>query len=771
VTLVRKAHPLALAALGYLLITLAYTWPLPRHILHGVAHDAGDPILNAWILWWNTKAIPLTTMWWNAPIFYPATGALAFSEHLLGESLISAPIIALSGNPLFGYNVALLASYVLCGIGAHLLAYTLTRRHDAAFVAGVAYAFAPYRLGQAPHIQVLSSYWAPMCLAALHRYDRVTGDRVTGDEVSPRRLTGGGWAALAAGAWLMQSLANGYYLFFFSVLLAAWFLWYAVGRWPLARLGRVLACFAAAGLVLLPLLLGYKRILTDTYGFSRSLAEIQLFSADVASLLHATGDLLLWGWLHVLPRPEGELFPGPTIVALAIFAVAATRPLSSSPEPGRTRWWLRRLFAVLCVLLIVGALLPIYYGTWRLTIGGVRLISIARADKPLTLGLVAGLAWMATLPRVVRAARRRSALLFYALAAAAMWVFALGPDPAVMEHHAIYQAPYGWLMRLPAFNGLRVPARFWMMTLLCLSPLAALAVQKLEGRVRRAVVVVAVMGLALDGWPRVFTVLAEPERRPTPAGVTARLDLPMTTDTDALALYQQTFDGVPLYNGFSGYVAPHWYAMRELLDAHDPRILEAMTATGALGVVIDHAADADGAYRKFVLAFPGAVLQDTHAGWSSYRLPAGRAGGAVPDAEGAPVPIKSLDAFPSPPHTPRALDGNLHSRWSGGVQRAAADFTIELAEPGFVRQLVTDLGEYWTDFPVRLRVDVSGDGAQWSTVFLGGSELQAYYGALRHPQRIPIVLPISRDKVRFIRLTQLGWGTHDWSIAEVRVLR
>ena len=79
VTRVRYAPPLALAALGYLVITIAYTWPLPRHILHGVAHDAGDPILNAWILWWTTKAVPLTAAWWNAPIFYPAPGALAFS--------------------------------------------------------------------------------------------------------------------------------------------------------------------------------------------------------------------------------------------------------------------------------------------------------------------------------------------------------------------------------------------------------------------------------------------------------------------------------------------------------------------------------------------------------------------------------------------------------------------------------------------------------------------------------------------------------------------
>ena len=466
-TAVRKTSPLVLATLGYVALTVAYTWPLPRHVLHGVAHDAGDPILNAWILWWSTKAVPLTSAWWNAPIFYPAPGTFAFSEHLLGEAPLAWPIIAITGNALFGYNVALLASYVLCGLGAHFLAYTLTRRHDAAFVAGVAYAFAPYRLAQVPHIQVLSSYWAPVCLAALHRYDRESALK---------------WAAIAAAAWLMQSLANGYFLFFLSVLLVGWVLWYGVGRWSIAKLARLAACFVPAALVLVPVLLGYRRILTETYGFTRPLVEIQHFSADIAGLLSASEELLLWSWVQVVQRPEGQLFPGPVLVLLVAFVVLAARPWASSFEATRTRSWLRLTFALLFALFIVASILPGIYGTWRVTIGGVRLLSIARADKPFTMAIFMGLAVLGTLPRVVDAARRRSALLFYALAALAMWAFALGPDPTFINHRAIYQAPYGWLMRLSVFSGLRVPARFWMMALVCLSALSGLAV----GRFRRS---------------------------------------------------------------------------------------------------------------------------------------------------------------------------------------------------------------------------------------------------------------------------------------------
>src|SRR3954469_79371 len=151
----------AWAALAYLLLTLAYTWPLAARVSTGVAHDLGDPVLNAWILWWSTKAVPLTAAWWNAPIFYPAPGTLAFSEHLVGLAPLTAPLIALSGSPLFGYNVALLASYVLCALSAYFLAFTLTRSHDASFVAGLAFAFAPYRLGRRPHPPGRGPSWWP----------------------------------------------------------------------------------------------------------------------------------------------------------------------------------------------------------------------------------------------------------------------------------------------------------------------------------------------------------------------------------------------------------------------------------------------------------------------------------------------------------------------------------------------------------------------------------------------------------------------------------
>jgi F5/8 type C domain-containing protein len=747
-------RPVLLASAAYLLLTLAYTWPLPLRLTASIPHDPGDPLLNAWIMWWTTQAVPLTARWWNAPIFYPAAGALAFSEHLLGLAPIAAPLIAISREPLLGYNVTLLSTFVLSALGAHFLAYTLTRRHDVAFVAGAAYAFAPYRLAQLPHVQVLASYWTPVCLAALHRY---------GENGRAR------WGALAAGGWLMQALCCGYYFFFLSTLLALWFLWFAAGRWSAARVLKLAGLWIAAALPLVPLLYGYQHILRDTYGFSRGLEEVGAFGADFAGLLHAPADSFVWGWLHVITRPESEIFPGLTMAILIVLAIRApgaitVRETPDAPGMRVLRW----TFAALFVALLVVTIVAMVHGPWRLSVAGLRLVSVARPDKPLMLAVLAAFGFLVTLPRMRSAVRGRSTLTFYLLAAFAMWFLALGPDPSLMTSRVLYQAPYGWLMRLPGFDGLRVPARFWMMTLVCLSAVAALGLDQLRGRARRPAIVLAAAGLLVDGWPGTFTLFPRPDVSAAPAGVSVRLNLPVTDDEDALSLYWQTHDGLPLENGFSGYAAPHYYAMREMLKAHDPRILAALATAGPVGVVIDRAADTDRAMQQFILSFPGVVTDQIRPAWSSYRIP-GRQSAAPPERSGQPLRIKALTAFPSQPHTVRAVDGDLTTRWSGGVQTGQADFTIELEQATYVRQVIIELGPFMTDYAKRLRVDVSSDGSSWETVFLGDTALEAYYGAVRHPREIPIVLPIERDRVRFIRLQQTGWGTHDWSIAEISV--
>ena len=74
-----------------------------------------DPLLIAGILQWNAIHVPFTDAWWQFPIFYPAADALAFSEHLLGVSLIATPLDWLTGNPVVAANLSRLLTFPLCG--------------------------------------------------------------------------------------------------------------------------------------------------------------------------------------------------------------------------------------------------------------------------------------------------------------------------------------------------------------------------------------------------------------------------------------------------------------------------------------------------------------------------------------------------------------------------------------------------------------------------------------------------------------------------------
>jgi len=752
----RGARTILAAFAAYTAAAVAYTWPLAAR-LDGVPHDRFDPLLTTWMLWRSgTQAIPLTAQWWNAPIFVPATGAFAFSEHLLGLTPIATPLTLLTGQPLVGHNVAFIATYMLGALGAHFLAWTITRRHDVSAIAAVAFAFAPYRLPQAPHIQVLASFWTPVCLGALHLYAQTWRAR---------------WIALAAAAWVLQGLCCGYFTLFLAVLVGLWMLWFAAGHWPWRRIGAAAAAFLAGALVLAPFLRGYQTILRDTYGFRRSIGEMHALSADVASLLSAGDDLLAWGWVHVFDRPEANLFPGITIVLLCALALRSARPFSAAAPAPRWIATLRRVLVPIAVIALAASALPMIYGSWQLTIGGLKLVSIARGDKPLSIAFTVLLVRVALLPGVRAAFGRRSIAGFYIAAAFITWIFTLGPDPTFMDHRFLYRAPYSWLMLLPGFDGLRVPARFWTMTLACLAVTGALAVHRLEGTARRVVVTLAIAGLLIDGWPRHFTVVDAPPRRPSPPDAALRLDLPVTDEIDAQALYQQMFDPKPLYNGFSGFVAPHYTAMKALLADGNPEILRLLASRGPLGIVIDHAADADGRQRAMVAAFPGSKVMRNERDWSAWLIPQGEAPAEPPDAGGTPVRIKAVSASAAMSPAERAIDGNLDTVWSGPKDTTGIVFTVELEDVSRVSQIVLDLGQYAPNFPARLRIDVSADGSRWDTASDGSAALQTYYAALRHPKQVPAVFPIGREAVRFIRLEQTAVSERDWSIAELRVLR
>src|SRR5204863_7893157 len=69
-----RAIPIVTATIALVVLTCAYTWPLLLTARSSIHDDSNDPLLVTWMLWWSTRAVPLTAQWWNGPAVFPATG-------------------------------------------------------------------------------------------------------------------------------------------------------------------------------------------------------------------------------------------------------------------------------------------------------------------------------------------------------------------------------------------------------------------------------------------------------------------------------------------------------------------------------------------------------------------------------------------------------------------------------------------------------------------------------------------------------------------------
>ena len=750
--------------LVYVGMTLAWAHFMRGSLTTSFPHDSGDPLLNSWILWWNAARVPFSAAWWNAPAFYPATGVAAFTESLVGFAPLTNPVIWISGNSVLAHNLALLASFPLAGFCAYLLCYEITRDRAAAFVGGIAFAFAPYRVAQIPHLQVLQSCWLPLVLFALHRYLATAQTR---------------WLALFGAAWILNAWTNGYYLLFLAVLLAGWLTWFVIapGRWR--DLVRIVSAAGIASVPLAVVLWKYQSI-HARYGFARDFEEIRGFSADIAALVNGSSQLTLWGWVRRFPHPEGELFPGVALVVLIIvglFVVLASVPSAPSAEH---RW--RRVLragAVVAGLVSIGVLIVMaIVGPGRWEVAGLQ-VSIRSAMRP-AIGATLAIAVLVILRFGTVRRDRVSAAVFYIAAAPVVWLFTLGPDPTLFGERVLpagwsWAAPYSWLLGLPGFDSLRVPARFWMLVVLCLSVVASFAFSRLASRASRwrpALLVLVAAALVADGWASGMPVV--PARRvwncapPALQGEALAL-LPVGeegVDLTAMDLAMQW--GLPSVNGYSGYFAPHYETVVYGLALHDPGTLDDLAGERGVFVAVP---TAEVFRRDFVAAHPRAVRVTTCGGLEVFRVAGQSARSNVAEPlVGRPAPIAAITAQVGEGMLANALDGDRTTRWHSGPQDEPRWLQADLGEPREIAGVVLEGGRFSLDFPRHLTVSVSTDGASWDVVWSGPTHRRVFGATLADPRRAPLYVAFPARRARYVKLQQSGRDREYWSVAELVIL-
>lgn len=668
-------RPALAAALAYVVLTAVSGWQVLRGLSSSLANDATDSLLNAAILAWNASRLPLTEAWWQFPAFAPATDTLTFSEILLGVSVIAAPLQWLTGNALTAYNATVLLSYPACALAMYALVFRLTRHAGAAFLAGLAFGFAPYRAGHLWHVQMLVVCWAPLALLGLHGYL----------DTGRRR-----WLACAGAAWLLQATANLYLLVYFSILIGFWVLWFVVTRRRWRQLLAIASALAVAAIPLVPIVLRFIEA-HGRYGLSRTPEAISFHSADIAAPLCAAPNLALWSAARIGCGPEGELFIG------------LTMPL-------------------LCV---------------------------------------AGL--------VVAFRRRASIALFYLFAAAAAWTLTWGPTPRLMGVELLPQGPFAWLMSLPGVDGLRVPARFWMVSILCLSVAMGIIVAELLSRRSRlaasVIVAAAAIGLTADGWAPITAVSAPAVFESSRLRGLTVMELPVgDLGRDAAAEFRAVTGGWRAVNGYSGYEPPHYAAMRAASRDEDPAVFASFRSSGDLNVLVP-----DNAPRlRALVERQGATLIEHGAGFAHYRLTQHPA--PVPVVLGERRSIASVSASCMLELLGATTDGDPRTRWQCGPQVADQHVIIDFGTVATVGAVIPALGAFATDFPRRLIVETSVDGSTWMGAWDGPVLAETIAAGLTDPPRVPVTVAFERRAARFVRLRQTGRDpTWYWSIAELEV--
>ena len=363
---------ISLVALAGLLLAMLTSWPLILHMSSRIAPDLGDPVRTAWEIAWVGHAMlhnPLHLF--NSNAFYPHPLSLAFSDSLLGygpTAFFGSGTVA----ALVRYNLLFLWVWSLCFVAAYLLARELGLGRLGGAAAGLAFAYAPYRVTEAGHLHVISSGGFVLAMFLLLR----------GYRHDSRKLVLAGWLVSAWQVSLGFTLGLQYcYLLVVLALLVLFYWWRGSlspgGAWqretqsPSAngRLARITAVrgpliprrllavtligLAVLGVVTVYQARPYLKVAEEYPTAKRTLAEVETYSAGPAALLSASSENRVWGEItegiraKVNSKNESVFFPGGLILVLTLIGLLATR---GAPYTRRLRIGLLAGIVVVSVL-------------------------------------------------------------------------------------------------------------------------------------------------------------------------------------------------------------------------------------------------------------------------------------------------------------------------------------------------------------------------------------------------------------------------------------
>jgi hypothetical protein len=598
----------AIVVVAAIAITLWLTFPLGFQ-MPSRAIELGDSLLNAYLQAWVTHAFRTHAILFDTNMLYPAKDTLALSENMLGNQPLFAPVYLLTKNPILALNCVILSSFVFCALTMYLLVRYVTVSPWAGAVAGMIFAFAPVRLSQLGHMQLLSMYWMPLIVLFLYRY------------LQTCKLI----ELLGLSTSVALQVLCSLYLGYMALLVAlCFFLGIAITRPQLLKikvigglaLGAILVCA-----VLFPVMTQYTRLVaTSLNPRYDSTATIAASASPIASYFEGSGRV----YCHLFKRFhsadldwEKHLFTGLLPLALALLSIGGIfrkdREGTSQPD----------------------------------TSPSSRSATFRRGE------LIPALFWGA------------------ALTVLCSYVLSLGPILRIHDRPTRIRLPFFLLQQwVPGVGTFRVPARFGLSLMLGLAVLSGIGFLHLlhigerrwslggiGARVGLTSAVLVLVALEFNvGFAGFAPVMTPDHVSPEYKWLTQRpssipiLEVPMTRLDGTVDPYAQnayifasTFHWHPLVNGYSGHLPLTFSEMFDLVKAMPAREPASLLAGLGIRYIIVHTqrlseeevgrwtnAAVEG-WLYNAVSFPGTVI---------YELPASLCRGrdAAPEIQGLELP-------------------------------------------------------------------------------------------------------------------------------------
>ena len=434
-TIAARARGAAIACAVAFTLAVVMTWPLAAGLGRLGRTTTMDGLYGIWNVAWVAHAIvtsPATLF--DANIFYPHRGTLAYSESNILAGVVAIPAWLITRNAYAAHNSALLFAFASTWLGTWLLARRLTGHSGAAALAAILFAFCPFFYSHSAHIQLLMAGGIPLSMLALHRL---------ADSPSPARglvlgIALAGQALACAYYGIFAGLMVGYGVIFFA---ARRRLWRVPAFWIAVAIGAATAC-----VIVLPFVLPYLELQRDT-GFARSLDDARRYSATWQSYLAspALGHRPLLDLARRLGWRIGEvLFPG--ILAIVLGGTGVALSWRGAPQDNDRETVM--LYGSLGVLAVWGSFGP-GAGLYIVLYRAVPLFTFLRAPSRfgLLLAFVLALFTSLALKRLLPRAGRRDFLAVSALAAFAIAELNVVPFP--WEHALPVSTNYRVLAAMP----------------------------------------------------------------------------------------------------------------------------------------------------------------------------------------------------------------------------------------------------------------------------------------------------------------------------------